>query len=576
MTKVSPVPFTYLASPPITRERPVDIRRFFRFLLSNGWLIGGSTVAAAAAMLAYITVTPPTYVSNAQLMLDSQTKTTDAQRNQAEDGLVEGQIEIIKSGDVLLAVVRELRLSSDSEFRSTRLPLVDTVRSLFSERGAGGADAKRTRPQEDVENFTIAALRNRLWVRRVGRSTVIEISAASSDPRKAATIANTVAEQYLAHNVARNSEAARQSSEWLAQRVAELKEEVLRADRAAWMFKSSGDPNSQFRLTELKRTAETYLRLYDSYLQSWSEARQRISYPVSDAAFVSRGAVPVVKSQPKGALVLAFACLLGVSFGIVAATIRHFANDLITSAERMAADVNTPCIGEITLAVNGRKQKKLAGTALLRLDDPDRQQDAQGQRFKRDLKDLRATIHGLRRNRKLDLIGVVGAETNVGATTLAYNLALLAATAGSKTLLIDACETSPTLSSACFEAGTVGLVEILNAPSASAGACGSKPLAILPIGSCKEAAPGGRIGLEHIAVIIADLRERFEFVVVDLPPLSRTADAKSIAPYLDASIVVVRYGTTSLEALATAVDALHEVGAEILGVVLNASPRLKK
>ncbi|MCV9967742.1 Wzz/FepE/Etk N-terminal domain-containing protein [Pararhizobium sp. BT-229] len=577
-SRMPPIALAYPPSPVASvRERPLDLRQLFRFLLSNSMLVANLTALFVMVALVYVTVTPPTFVSSAQLMLESQKATAaDVQRMLAEEALVEGQMEIMKSGDVLQAVVKTLDLKSDPEFKSAHLPIADLLRSLFSigpSTEKAGLQTARS-PEEQAENYTIATLRSRLWIRRVGQSTVIEISAASSNPRKTALIANAVAEQYIAQNVRMKSQSALQSSEWLAQRVAELREAVFAADRAVIQFQSSGDSGSQFKLTELKSVSETYRRLYETYLQSWSEAKQRISYPVSDAIFVSRATVPVAKSQPKSILLLAFALVLGLSFGVVVAIVRHFANRLITSADRISAEASVPCIGEVSQA---NRVKKGATTDLLRFDGPGRKPGKQ-EWFGRDLRDLKATLGGLRRNQKANLIGLVGAEARAGSTTLAYNLALLASASGSKTLLIDACATNPTLSRVFGEEKATGLMELLNDPRAYADFIAriEKRLTILPIGSFRDVTPGERIGSERIAFSFADLKERFDLVLVDLPSMPESADAKSIAPYLDGSIVVARYGKSSFDTLVEAVDALRDVGTEIFGVVLNAVPQRKK
>lgn len=575
--RMPPVVLAHPAAPAAAvREKPLDLRQLFRFLVSNSPLIAVITAVFVGITLVYVTTTPPTFVSSAQIMLETQKATAaDAQRVLAEEALVEGQMEIMKSGDVLQAVVKSLDLNADPEFRSAHQPISDMVRSLFSINSV--LEPTERSPENLLENYTLSTLRSRLWIRRVGQSTVIEISAASSDPGKTALIANAVAEQYISQNVRMKSQSARLSSEWLGQRVADIKEAVFAADRAVLKFQSSGEPASQFKIAELKSVSDTYRRLYEAYLQSWSEAKQRISYPVSDAIFVSRATVPVSKSQPKSTLMLAFALILGLSFGVVVAIVRHFSNRLVTSPDRISAEVDARCISEVSLAGRAIATHSGAATALLRSDGQGLNSGGR-EWFDRDLRDLKATIGGMRRNRKANMIGLVGTETKAGATTLAYNLARLASASGSTTLLIDASATNPTLSQVFAKVGAAGLMEILNSARAYADFIAriEKPLTILPIGNFHDVTPGERIGSERIAFNFADLKERFDLILVDLPSMPESADAKAIAPHLDGSIIVARYGKSSVDSLIETVNALHEVGADVLGVILNASPQRKK
>lgn len=483
----------------------------------------------------------------------------------------------MRSSDVLTAVVRRMNLTTDPEFRSERPPVMENLRSALLRGPAdGGAAASTDRsPETRRENYTTALLRSRLWVHRIGQSTIIEISAASSAPGKSALIANNVADEYISQNVRRNSEAALQASQWLAQRVTELKEAVLNAERDVVMFQSSGDPASQFRLVELKSVAETTRRLYETYLQRWSEAKQRISYPVSDASFVSRASAPLAKSQPKTLLLLGFSAMLGLSFGVVVAIVRRVGNRLVTSASRISTEADTPCIGEIAKADLVKTRRGAYSADLLR---PESIGLAGRASFDRDLRDLGAMLAGLRRNRKANLFGLVGTEAWVGTTTLAYNLARFASAAGSKTLLVDASSTNPTLSRIFCPRPSVGLMEVLNDPVAYGEFVGriDKRLTVLAVGAVHDVTPGERIGSERIAFNLADLRDRFDLILVDLPSMADSSDAKSIAPYLDGTLVVVRHGKSTFDGLAESVNVLRYIGANVVGVVLNGSPHRKR
>lgn len=574
--RLPPVPFAYPPTPPApaAHEKPLDISQLFRFLVSNWLLMTIFTVVFVAGALVYIIITPPTFVATVQLMLETQQVTSnDAPRTMAEEALVEGQMEVVKSSEVLRAVVQDLKLDTDPEFNASDPSAMDSLRSLLSVMLHGrqaGADS----PEEARENAIISGLRRQLWVRQVGQSTVMEIGASSTNPKKAAAIANAVAEQYIAHDVAMKSKAAQQSSEWLEQRVALLKEQVFAADRAVTQFQLSGDAAGQFKLAELRSVADTYRRLYETYVLSWSEAKQRISYPVSDASFVSRATVPVSKSEPKSALVLAFALVLGVSSGLVTAIIRHLANRVVTSADRISLETDVPCIAEVSAAGTSRSKQKVPLSDLPRVEAIGRKTNGRNQPFNRDLRDLRATIVGLRRSRKANLIGFVSVGARAGATTIAYNLALLASAAGSKTLLVDASATNPTLSKAFAEEGSVGLMEVLNDARAYSDFVAriDKRLTILPIGQYSDVTPGERIGSERFAFSFADLKDRFDLILVDLPSMAESADAKAIAPHLDGVIIIARHGKTSLETLDDTVVALSDVGAEVFGIVLNATP----
>lgn len=203
----------------------------------------------------------------------------------------------MRSTDVLRSVVRSQALGTDPEFVSTRLSPGDVLRAMAFNKGIDGTGDDEM--DEAQENLTIAILRGRLWVRRVGQSSVIDISASSTSPVKAALIANAVAEAYMAISLDRRAAKARDASEWLSGRVKLIKEDVFAAERAVKEFQASGSPESRFRLAQLQSEADSYRKVYESYLQRWFETAQQISNPVGEALFISRASVPVTKSQPK-------------------------------------------------------------------------------------------------------------------------------------------------------------------------------------------------------------------------------------------------------------------------------------
>ncbi|WJH38083.1 Wzz/FepE/Etk N-terminal domain-containing protein (plasmid) [Aliirhizobium terrae] len=285
---VPPVSVAYSQFPNgMTEERPIELRQLLQFLKSNALLIGAVTASFLLAAVIYLMIVPATFTSGAQLILDSPISgsSADIQQLRTEEAFVEGQIEIMRSTDVLRSVVRSQALGSDPEFVSTRLSPGDVLRAMAFKNNFASADsADNDGVDEARENLTIAILRGRLWVRRVGQSSVIDISASSTSPVKAAMIANAIAEAYMATSLDRRAEKARHASQWLSERVKLIKEDVFAAERAVREFQASGSPESRFRLAQLQSEADSYRKVYESYLQRWFETAQQISNPVGKLA----------------------------------------------------------------------------------------------------------------------------------------------------------------------------------------------------------------------------------------------------------------------------------------------------
>jgi capsular exopolysaccharide synthesis family protein len=76
-----------------------------------------------------------------------------------------------------------------------------------------------------------------------------------------------------------------------------------------------------------------------------------------------------------------------------------------------------------------------------------------------------------------------------------------------------------------------------------------------------------------MADLMLDLRDRYDFVIVDAPPVLPVADAPLLAALADGVVLVVRHDSTGVDQVQAALRRLHAVDAEVLGAVLTMSPR---
>jgi non-specific protein-tyrosine kinase len=88
--------------------------------------------------------------------------------------------------------------------------------------------------------------------------------------------------------------------------------------------------------------------------------------------------------------------------------------------------------------------------------------------------------------------------------------------------------------------------------------------------------PAEVLGSSRMYELLAELQQRSDMVLVDSPPVLPVADTTLLAPHVDGVLIVLRANRTRSRAAIETVEALRKVGARIIGVVLNASPRSKK
>ncbi len=165
------------------------------------------------------------------------------------------------------------------------------------------------------------------------------------------------------------------------------------------------------------------------------------------------------------------------------------------------------------------------------------------------------------------------ADTGAGATrpAVAANLAAALALAGDDTLLIDADLRHPSLHQLFNVSNERGLATTLSDPAAvplPASATAVEHLQLLPAGPTLSN-PAELLASDRFRALLALAREQATFIVIDAPPITAVADALTIAPSADATLLIVRAGHTRRPAAQRAKEQLERVGAHLLGVVLT-------
>ncbi|MCV9941328.1 MULTISPECIES: GNVR domain-containing protein [unclassified Rhizobium] len=575
---VSPISLPAAAA---SGNSPLTLRDML-FFLRMRWLWIAATIFAFLVMAgSYVLTAEPTFVANTQLVIVPQVSGSEAQRAFAEDAFIEGQLEIAKSSDVVGGTVTALGLDTDPDFVDQTPSLQDRAKNwlmgVSSEPDTASQEAaapgpRDTQPRQQIEDGRIhdravATLLNMMGVRRVGSSTIIEISAAASTPQQAVDIADTLARQYIQKNIAMKANASRQYSEWLTRFVSEQQRGLAEAARALAGFTSN--PRDQFKLAELQSATDARRTLYENTLNQLTEAKQRITYPVSDATIVSRATLPLSKARPRSTLIIAFAAAVGLGVGFALAMIRHAGDRRIVRPHQIAEAGGLPFVTLLATSRtrNGHSARFLAaGTGS--------SSTAAAYPVIPGMAELSATVVGLRRKRRV-VIGIVAVNPGSGASTIACELAVLSSISGAQTLLIDAAAQKSSLSKSIAPHSSTGLVDVLdNGELIQTAALPLTPtLKFLPLGKVETVTPAIRLSSRRTQLSFADLKKEFDAIFVDISAFSASPDANAIAPELDGVLVVTSHGHTSIDDTMHVIETLRNVGAEILGAIINYAPK---
>ncbi len=174
---------------------------------------------------------------------------------------------------------------------------------------------------------------------------------------------------------------------------------------------------------------------------------------------------------------------------------------------------------------------------------------------------------------KCPIIGVTSSIRGEGKSTTAVNLSYVLAHKGHKVLLVDGDLRIPSIAKKMGVKSTPGLTDLLIGSSADIASWKSdvhKNWYILPSGDIPPN-PSELLGSKRMENVLGVLREHFDYIIVDLPPVNVVSDAMAISSLVTGMIVVIREGYTSKKELDRCMRQIKLSNVNVLGCVMNES-----
>jgi receptor protein-tyrosine kinase len=187
---------------------------------------------------------------------------------------------------------------------------------------------------------------------------------------------------------------------------------------------------------------------------------------------------------------------------------------------------------------------------------------------------LRTNLEFIDVNSPVQILVVTSSVAEEGKTTTATNLAAALVAADRKVLIVEADLRRPTLDEYFRVDRAVGLTDVIVGRGdidTALQSVGFNGLMLLPSGQLPPN-PSELVGSEAMVQLLETLRDRFDMIIINTPPLLPVTDAAVLSAHADGAVVVVRAGKTTRHQLMLAMRSLQAVGARLLGTVLNMAP----
>lgn len=361
--------------------------------------------------------------------------------------------------------------------------------------------------------------------------------------------------------------------------IAVTREESIKSSLANVVSESQLTNQAQVQLRELDSNAQSYQAMYDNFLQRYMESVQQQSFPITEARVISAATAPLKKSYPKSVIILGAALFGGMLLSFGVALGREFMDKVFRTTGQVEEVLGANCIA-ILPALPGVTvvPSMLGGKLAKKRDNP--QPDLLRyvvenplSRFAEAVRSLKVAIDLNSIVRENRVLAVTSTLPNEGKSTLSTNLAQLIAHGGARVILVDSDLRNPSLSRALVPDAKIGLVDVVGQKALLEDALIVDPetkLSILPAGTTSRLMHTNEIlASKAMHALVAQLRSKFDYVVLDMPPMAPVVDVRVTSSFVDSYVFVVEWGKTNIDVVKHNLRGSPEIQDKLLGVVLN-------
>ena len=315
------------------------------------------------------------------------------------------------------------------------------------------------------------------------------------------------------------------------------------------------------QLRALEREAAANRALFENFLGRFKETSSTEGMESADARVLSKAEVPAGPSSPNRRRMLMTYVLLGFmgACGLVLGL--QFLNPGMYSPEQIEHDLGTHAIGMIP---------KLPGKAhpiQYLIDKPN-------SGFSEAVNSLRVSLKLSDPDKKFRTMQIVSSIPEEGKTTLAVVLAMALVKTGARVVLVDADLRRSTIEERLgLPADVPGLTDLVMSDSDQVSGFvihdENTGIDIMRTGEAKYANAADIFSSQRMQTIVDLLKQHYDYVLFDTPPVMAVADARVIGSLVDNTLFVVRWDKTPRKVARAAIRLLEQGGTHIGGIVLQ-------
>ena len=344
--------------------------------------------------------------------------------------------------------------------------------------------------------------------------------------------------------------------------VALAREKGLERQSVEMQRQLSKTNEDEIQLRALEREADANRDLLETLLARQKElgSPNQLQIGQPDARVISYAATPANPSFPQMGISMAAIFLASIIVALVVAFIREVHRQGFTTLEQLEAVNSLTALGFIPFISSGRQQSQMLDTVV----------DSPQHPFAQAMRTLVWQLDESMPNNR-NAVLVTSAVPGEGKSTTAVGIARTRALKGQKTLLIDADMRNPSVHAKLGIAQSPGLRGVLEEDISVIEAIVTDSvtsLDVLPAGSGSTDALA-LIESQRMDSILVELIDRYDYIIVDSPPVATGPDACELSKLADATVFAVRWSHTPINAVKYALRILERNGVRVMGTILT-------
>lgn len=343
------------------------------------------------------------------------------------------------------------------------------------------------------------------------------------------------------------------------------REASLTGSRGAAQGGLASNSKAQVGLLAIQQRSDAAKQIYEAYLNRAKQVAAEGSLQEADAKISSPAALPTSASSPNMKIAGVLALLGALIAGAGAMLMAEFWDKQLRCRADIERDLGVPFAGVLP-DFKSIQPKGLRGAdatpAEFLLNHP-------YSGFAEAFRNLRAFLMISARGQDARLFAITSAVPREGKSLTSLCLARTLALSGARVLLVD-CDLRQRGVSKLMGERDVGVVEVVEQGLAVSAALihdAKTNLFILPASG--KSVPHDLFSDPRTDALLRNLANQFDYVILDTPPILGVADARILAAKADLVLYIVQWNKTPLRAAQSAVEILHDCGANVAGALLT-------